>query len=98
MKLYTRPRPTVAILLRTGDQVATTEHGELVVSEGEYVDLDLREDGSLTWSAVHAAHDTPDAPGDVTVVHSHGTVQVFGVSSCVMREVIELDPWSYVKH
>lgn len=98
MKLYTRPRPTVAILLRLGDQVAVTDDGELVVSEGEYVDLDLRDDGSLRWAVVHSAHDTPGAPGDVTVIHSHGDVQVSGVSSCIMREVIEIDPWSYVKH
>lgn len=105
MKLYTRPRPIMAGQTRIGDQLATTPEGEFIQSEAEYMDLDLRdaEGISVGWTVVHNStiNTTPDeyAKGrDWVLVHSHGVEAVPALSFVIMREVIEVDPWSYIKH
>lgn len=63
------------------------------------MDADL--DDRVSWAVVHHAEDT-DPEGhevgtDWKVVHTLGENFRKPGATCIMREVIELDPWTYVK-
>lgn len=99
MKLYTRPRPLSAYQLRPGDQFAAVKsNGRALETEAAYVDADLSED--VRWTVVHAVVPSADpdaADGDVDVHHSLGvTGPVRLHRPFITREVLELDPWTYV--
>lgn len=98
MKLYTRPRPLHVWQLRPGDQFAISKrHGRVIDSEAAYMDADLAE--RITWSVVHAVVDVGPELGGLTVYSIHHTLgeneKSAGVT-VIVREVIEIDPWTYV--
>jgi len=100
MKLYTRPRPLHLWQLRPGDQIATfKDGGDLVRSETAYVDADLT--GGVAWSVVHmtadrtAEHSAAGRPW-TEVIHTLGSHTYESGRSVIAREVIEIDPWTYV--
>lgn len=99
MKLYTRPRPNMLVLLRDGDEIATTKRGRIISTQQEYVDYDLRD--LIVWSAVYHVRDVTGEEGQpahqVTVAHARGIVDLPSIGSCLSREVIEVDPWSYLR-
>lgn len=97
MRLFTRPRPLEAWQLRTHDLLAVDSAGALVSSEVAYVDLDLHDE--VSWVGVHYVNAAPAylGPGFVVIEHSAGSVETDGEVTCMMREAIDLDPWSYVK-
>lgn len=98
MKLYTRPRPLVAGLLRPGDQVACGAREEFIGTEQEYIELSLADGGdAVRWTVVISADldDTDDR--DFVVAHSRGIETANTMTPVIIREVIELDPWSYVQ-
>lgn len=95
MRLFTKPRPTPVGWLRPGDQLAAAPGGELVMTESDYLDMTLGDDDQPAWSVVHDVHDNLD--GTCTVTHTRGITDVATDSGVVMREVVEIDPWSYVR-
>jgi hypothetical protein len=105
MKLYTRPRSLFAGQLRMNDHVAMLPDGdEFVAGEAEYMDLDLRDDEAdrPVWSVVHSSgpNTSPESVAldrNWVVVHTRGVIAVPAMTPVIVREVIELDPWSYVK-
>lgn len=93
MKLYTRPRPIDAWRVRPGDQLATFKRGGAPVrSEASYVDEDL--DERIAWSVVHAAD--PMGASSVRITHTLGEHDVTPGQTVIIREVIEIDPWTYL--
>ena len=96
MRLYTLPRPLALWSLRTGDQVATlSKGGKVIIDEAAYIDADLR--GAVVWETVikvdkHASL----RPPLVEVFHTGGQFEDRPGGPVVVRESIELDPWSYV--
>jgi hypothetical protein len=100
MKLFTRPRPIAVFQLRIGDQFATfRQGGGPIRSETGYVDADLAE--RVVWSVVHSTSDDrscwPDIPmGHMRVWHTLGEHDVKATDDVIVREVIEIDPWTYV--
>lgn len=97
MKLYTQPRPLVVGLLRRGDQLALRPDGRPIQRDAEYIDHDLR--GKVLWTTV-VSDLLPAIAGDpetVKVRHAHGEVVAPLSGHVITREVIELDPWTYVE-
>lgn len=102
MKLFTNPRPACPMHVRRGDQIALYAEGPTgrrfaIDLEARFVDLDLAE--RVEWGSVHASHMTEDThPPRWTIVHTGGVEDDLAPDQTVIiREVIELDPWSYVK-
>lgn len=97
MKLYTRPRPLYPHQLQPGDQMATLRKGGDVLRSGAaYVDADLAE--LVAWSVVHYVTDVPECTaGSLKVVHTLGEHEIRGNQPVITREVIEIDPWTYVR-
>lgn len=97
MKLYTRPRPIYPHQLRPGDQVATfTKGGDLIRSETAYVDADLAK--RVSWTVVHHAEtQTVDNVPGVRIIHTLGQHDARSSFPVIAREVIEIDPWTYVR-
>lgn len=105
MKLYTRPRPLSPFQLRPGDQIATHKHnGDPLHSAIGYVDADLIE--QVQWSVVHDVLERGTsetfqldiAGGHMRVLHSYGQHDVLATADLIVRECIEIDPWTYLKH
>jgi hypothetical protein len=105
MKFYTKPRPLQAAQLRIGDQVALAARDEFVASEAEYLDLDLADDDNgppwlPLWGVVHGSGpNTIDfhPVNDWMVVYTQGTILLPRTQTVIVREVVEVDPWSYVQ-
>lgn len=104
MKLYTKPRPLYVWQLRPGDQVATLKKGgDLISTETAYVDEDLA--NRVRWSVVHDLTDRPMPRSDNPAVLTEGTRvrHTFGEHdrpnslTVITREVIEIDPWTYIQ-
>lgn len=100
MKLFTKPRPVYPVLLRPGDQLAGVRHGRgtrLLSDPTEYVDADLA--GKLIWTVLHDAQ--PDVCEPETraweLLHTRGATLVLPGSLVIVREAIEIDPWTYVR-
>lgn len=92
--------------LRPGDQVACDNRGNFITNEQEYVNLSLLDDDvdekEVRWVVVHSsdANDPPPAAGDDrtwVLYHTRGVEAVAHDLFVVAREVIELDPWSYLR-
>lgn len=94
MKLFTRPRPLLVGWLRPGDQLAMRDNGAPVDSEAAYIDADLR--GKIGWTTVREVKQADPIGNVLRVVHARGDFPAFTGSPVIAREVIELDPWSYV--
>lgn len=92
MKLYTRPRPIPAICLRPGDQLALADGGRLIRTEADYIDLDLR--AKVRWTTVRAID---NAGALLTIDYPEGSADSPPGSPVIIREAIELDPWTYVE-
>lgn len=87
MKLYTKPRALRPEQLRAGDQIATVKAGgQLIRSAPEYFDHDLNE--NVAWSVFHRIE-------GVAIVHTLG--QSYSAGYVIMREVIEIEPWTYIR-
>lgn len=104
MKLFTRPRLMPVGLTRIGDLVATTtKRGDFITSEAEYMDADLRDNRTgVRWVVVHNSvpNETPEEihqGRDWVMVHTHGVETMPALTMLVVREVLEIDPWSYVR-
>lgn len=100
LKFFTRARATPARYVQITDQVAVTPRGRLIGTVEEYVELDMAgTDGTgVQWAAVLAVHPTPGVEGRWTITHTRGMQdRVPPRADVITREVIELDPWSYVK-
>lgn len=102
MKLYTKPRAVPAELVRETDQVAVNAAGNLVVSVAEYMDLDMlseeTERTELIWAGVLIVHPTLNSDDLYTIVHTQAMQdRIPHRADVIIREVIELDPWSYVR-
>lgn len=97
MKLYTRPRPLYPHQLQPGDQIATLRKGGDVLRSGAaYVDADLAD--LVVWSVVHYVTDVPgDESESLRVVHTLGEHDLCTKQPVIIREVIEIDPWTYVR-
>lgn len=102
MKLYTRARPLKAFQLRPGDQLAVSKRraGVILNSETAFMDHDL--DNRITWSVVHAAFEVGIDQAAAAfpmwrVQHTLGENDQPAATTVIVREVIELDPWTYVK-
>ena len=100
MKLYTRPRKLAPQSVREGDQIAmvrTPDGYDMIGSEGEFIDVDLAE--MVQWYGVHASHPTDGRPMRWTIVHSGGMDDTLSMTddAVIVREVLDIDPWSYVK-
>lgn len=94
MKLYTRPRPIYPHQLQPGDQIATFKTGgDLIRSATAYVDADLT--GEVVWSVVHSTTPRESRRG-WSILHTLGEHDVPNSHAVIVREVLELDPWSYV--
>lgn len=93
MKLYTRPRPLTAGLLRDGDQLALRPDGHPVQTPAHFIDLDLR--GKIRWTTVGEVQHEGHAPA-LTVHHADGQLPLLLSAAVIVREVVELDPWTYV--
>jgi len=93
VKLYTRPRTLRAHQVRPGDQLAVwTASDTPIESEARFLDADLEEE--VRWTVVHGYYDSslkgiPLAGVPLASMAPHRPV--------IVREVIELDPWSYVR-
>lgn len=96
MKLYTKPRPVAAGTVRIGDEVALALNGTTpMVSLQELVDAELSDE--VSWGVVHAT--TVGRMGRVRIGTSRGHVDAQdGDELVIVREYLELDPWSYVRH
>jgi hypothetical protein len=96
VKLYTKPRPIDAWRLRPGDQIAVNKRraGTIINSETAYMDADL--DERVAWSVVHASFQAP-ASVDYLVTHTLGENELRAGATVIVREVIEIDPWTYVQ-
>jgi hypothetical protein len=101
VKLYTRPRPMPVFLLRPGDQFAVNKRSnDPIPSETGYVDADLID--QVSWSVVHDMSDDrrlhPEIPMHTTGLwHTFGVHYLKSTAEVMAREVIEIDPWSYVR-
>lgn len=96
MKLYTRPRPLTVGQLRPGDHVALRPDGEPICRDTEYIDEELR--GKLRWTIVaHLDLMSPEGHPSYWVVHARGRFGAPAVRPVIIREAIELDPWTYVQ-
>lgn len=95
MKLYTKPRLTIAALLRSGDEIAFIKApgGRPLQSEAAYVDADLSED--VTWARYHQTK-IDDVTGTHAVTHTFGENDWTAGTPLIFRQWVELDPWSYV--
>lgn len=92
MKLFTRPRVMQTWQLVTGDLIACelVDGSPVPIADpGEFLDLDLRE--AVVWCVVHNV-DTA-----YLVNHDRGQVDADRADMWIVREGIELDPWSYVQ-
>lgn len=96
MKLYTKPRPVAAGTVRIGDELALALNGTTpMVSLQELVDAELSEE--VSWGVVHST--TTRRAGTVHIGTSRGRVDTQdGDELVIVREYVELDPWSYVRH
>jgi hypothetical protein len=96
MRLPTTPRSTLAALLRAGDEIAFHKIDRMgrLRTEAAYLDADLND--SVHWVAVHSVE--PDEVKDrvVNIRHTLGELTLRENERVIMREVIRLDPWSYV--
>jgi hypothetical protein len=100
MKLYTKARPVYPHQLRPGDQIAImAKYGEPLRSEAAFVDADL--DELVSWSVVHTTADASTGGFANTlltkIMHTLGDHDVANSRVVIMREVIEIDPWTYVR-
>lgn len=95
MKLYTQPRPLFVGLLRRGDQLALRPDLQPIARDAEYIDHDLR--GKVVWTTV-VGELVPAGADEQTVKvrHAHGEFPALLSAHVITREVIELDPWTYV--
>lgn len=98
MKIYTQPRPLQTWQLRPGDHIAMrveTEGRDLpITTTTEFMDLDLTD--GVSWSAVHTTIAQKRSAMWV-VHHSDGTAHVDDQDTFIVREVVEIEPWSYVR-
>jgi hypothetical protein len=93
MKLYTKPRPLTLGQLRTGDQVAINpDTHEPMHSEYAFIDADLAE--RVQWTVVHNCSQNDE--GGWTLMHTLGEHDGGFDRRVIVREVVELDPWTYV--
>lgn len=91
--MYTRPRPLVVGLLRQGDEIALRRDGEPFGSELDYVDADLR--GRIDWRPVVRVDPGP-TDGYLKVTMPGCWFLGIPGRPVIQRDVIELDPWTYV--
>jgi hypothetical protein len=98
MKLYTVPRLLPVAYVRTTDQVAVDRSGKLITTATHYIDLDTRKTSGVRWAGVHASHPTAHGTAFWTLVHTAGTAdELRPEGEVIVRESMEIDPWSYVK-
>lgn len=98
MRFFTKPRVLYAHQLRVGDQIAFHKSRKLdaIRTEASYIDADLA--GHVVWIAVNAQPLATDERGvEWDVRHSHGENTWPASRHLIVREAIELDPWSYVR-
>ncbi len=95
MRLYTKPRLSLAVLLRPADEMAfhRTEVIGRIRTEAGYLDADLSD--SVAWCAVHSVNVDEDTH-QVTIRHTLGELTLRRGEHVITREVIQIDPWSYV--
>jgi hypothetical protein len=68
----------------------------IINSEASYMDADL--DERVTWAVVLTTQEVGHGGlVEWRVTHTLGENDRGASATCIMREAIELDPWSYVK-
>jgi hypothetical protein len=99
VKLYTKPRPVLASTVRVGDELALALNGTTPMPGlAELVDAELAEE--VAWGAVHTVVlQTTRSHSRAAIATNLGRVDVQDADETVIvREYVELDPWSYVRH
>lgn len=108
MKLYTRPRPLTAGQLRRDDEIALYKSGGGPIGDHlALIDADM--ELNVRWVPLHYAGQLTqyqidqrrrnglEAYDGVLLVHPRGEVVMASDAQVFVREVIELDPLTYVR-
>lgn len=91
MKIYTEPRINRAELVREGDEVAMGSKG-LLRDVDDYIDADVL--GELHW---HTVREVTSDKSRVWLYHAAGYAACPRSASVITRELVVIDPWSYVE-